>query len=40
MILITPRGAVDALDDVTDPQGAELGRADAIDLSHTSADRR
>jgi len=26
MILITPRGAVDAFDDVTDPQGAELSR--------------
>ena len=31
MILITPRGAVDTFDDVTDPQGAELSRADAID---------
>jgi hypothetical protein len=31
MILITPRGAVDAFDDVTDPQGAELSRADSID---------
>ncbi len=40
MILITPQGAVDALDDVTDPQGAELSRADAIDRSHTAADRR
>jgi uncharacterized iron-regulated membrane protein len=40
MILITPRGAVDAFDDVTDPQGAQLSRADAIDLSHTAARRR
>jgi len=31
MILITPRGAVDTLDDVTDPQGEQLSRADAID---------
>ena len=31
MILITPRGAVDTLDDVTEPQGAQLSRADAID---------
>jgi uncharacterized iron-regulated membrane protein len=37
MILITPRGAVDAFDDVTDPQRAERSRADAIDLSHTAA---
>jgi hypothetical protein len=30
MILITPRGTVDAFDDdVADPQGAELSRADA-----------
>ena len=28
MILITPRGAVDTFDDVTDSQGAELSRAD------------
>ena len=27
MILITPRGAVDVHDDVTDPQGEELSRA-------------
>ena len=40
MILITPRGTVDAFEDVTDPQGAELSRADAIDLSHTAAGRR
>ncbi len=42
MILITPQGAVYAIDDVTDPQGAELAAAaaDAIDLSHTAADRR
>jgi hypothetical protein len=39
MILITPRGAVDAFDDVTDPQGAELSRADAIDPSQTSRRR-
>ena len=40
MILVTPRGAVDAFDDVTDPQGAELSRADAIDSDHTAAHRR
>ena len=40
MILITPRGAVDAFDDVTDPQGAELSRADAIDASSYTAARR
>ncbi len=40
MVLITPRGAVDAFDDATDPQGAELSGADAIDLSHTTARRR
>ena len=40
MILITPRGAVDAFDDVTDPQGAELSRADAIDAAHPAARRR
>ena len=40
MILVTPRGAVDAFDDVTDPQGAELSRADAIDPAHTAAHRR
>ena len=40
MILVTPRGAVDAFADVTDPQGAELSRADAIDLAHTAARRR
>jgi hypothetical protein len=40
LILTTPRGAVDAFDDVTDPQGAELSRADAIDFSHTAARRR
>ena len=40
MIVITPRGAVDAFDDVTDPQGAELSRADAIDSSSYTAARR
>ena len=40
MTLITPRGTVDAFDDVTDPRGAELSRADAIDLAHTAARRR
>jgi uncharacterized iron-regulated membrane protein len=35
MILITPRGATD---DVTDPQGEELSRADAIDLTRPSAE--
>jgi hypothetical protein len=41
MILITPRGSVDAFDDVTDPQGAELSRADASDPPRRPrADRR
>ncbi len=40
MILVTPRGAVDAFDGVTDSQGAELSRADAIDPAHTAARRR
>jgi hypothetical protein len=40
MILITPRGAVDAFNDVTDPQGAELSRADGIDPSSYTAARR
>jgi hypothetical protein len=40
MILITPRGAVDVFDDVADPQGAELSRAEPIDLSDTAARRR
>ncbi len=39
MILITPRGAVDAFDDMTDPQGAALSRADAIDPAHMGARR-
>ena len=34
MVLLTPRGAVDTLDDVTDPQGLELSRADALDPTH------
>jgi hypothetical protein len=37
MILITPRGTVDAFDDVTDPQGAELSRADAGDPASAAA---
>jgi hypothetical protein len=40
MILITPRGAVDAFDDVTDAQGAELSRADGNDAAYTAARRR
>ncbi len=40
MILITPRGAVDAFDDVTDPQGAEPSRADATGPAHTAARRQ
>ena len=41
MILITPRGTVDTFDDdVTDPQGAELSRADATGPAHTAARRR
>ena len=33
MILITPRGTVDVVDDVPHPQGVELSRADANDLA-------
>jgi hypothetical protein len=40
MFLITPRGTVDAFDDVTDPQGPELSRADATGSAHTAARRR
>jgi hypothetical protein len=40
MILITPRGTADAFDEVTDPQGAELSRADATGPAHTAARRR
>ena len=40
MILVTPRGAVDAFDDVTDPQGAQLSRAAATGPAHTAARRR
>ena len=40
MILVTPRGTVDAFDDAADRQGAELSRADAIDSAHTAARRR
>lgn len=39
MILITPRGKVELFGDVTDPQGADLSRADAIDPA-TAAARR
>jgi hypothetical protein len=39
MMLITPRGTVDAFDGVTDPQGAELSRADASDFAPTAARR-
>jgi hypothetical protein len=39
MMLITPRGTVDTFDDVTDPQGAELSRADASDPAPTAARR-
>ena len=28
MILVTPRGSIDTFDEVTDPQGEELSRAD------------
>ena len=31
MILVTPRGAIDVLEEATDPQGEELSHADAID---------
>jgi hypothetical protein len=37
MIFITPRGTVDTFDDVTDPQGAELSRADAIPATRSRA---
>jgi hypothetical protein len=37
MILVTPRGAVDAFDDETDPQGAELSQADAIDPTNPAS---
>jgi hypothetical protein len=37
MILLTPRGAIDAFDDVTDAQGEELSQADAIDPVHRVA---
>ena len=40
MILITPRGSVDAFDEVTDPQGVELSRADASGPVHAAARRR
>lgn len=40
MILVTPRGAVDTFGDVTDPQGAELSRADATDRAHAAARRQ
>jgi hypothetical protein len=40
MILITPRGAVGAFDDVTDAQGAELSRADRNDAGYTAARHR
>ena len=34
MILVTPRGAIETIDDATDPQGEELSRADAVDPAH------
>ena len=34
MILVTPRGAIDAFDDVEDPQGDQLSRADAPEPTH------
>jgi len=37
MILVTPRGAIDGFDDVTDPQGEELSQADAIDSARPVA---
>jgi hypothetical protein len=39
MILITPRGTVDVVVDVPDPQGVELSRADANDPAPTAARR-
>ena len=40
MILVTPRGTLQAFDDVTDPQGAELSRANATGPAHTAARRQ
>ena len=40
MILITPRGTVDAVGEVTDPHGAVPSRAGAIGPGHTAARRR
>ena len=37
MILVTPRGAVDVFDDETDPQGAELSQADAVDPANRAS---
>jgi hypothetical protein len=37
MILVTPRGAIDTFDDVTDAQGEELSQVDAIDPLHPVA---
>ena len=39
MILITPRGEVDLFADVTDSQGTELSRADAVSPVHAAARR-
>ena len=40
MILVTPRGATDTSDDVPDPQGEELSRADAIEPARPVARSR
>ena len=39
MILITPRGEVELFGDVTDPRGADLSRADAINPANAAARR-
>ncbi len=40
MILITPRGTVDAAGETTDPQGPGPSRAGATGPGHTAARRR
>jgi hypothetical protein len=37
MILVTPRGAIETFEDVTDGQGEELSQANAIDPVHPVA---
>ena len=33
MILVTPRGSIDTFDDVAEPQGEELSRAEASGMN-------